>query len=49
MARASARPKPCKLRSGPLLDEVTTRLDELWSPDEIAQRLQLEVESQVVV
>ncbi len=36
------RPKPCKLRSGPLLDEVTKRLEQLWSPDEIAKRLALD-------
>ena len=39
-ARAHARrPKPCKLRAGRLLDEVTKRLEQLWSPDEIARRL----------
>ena len=39
-ARAQARrPKPCKLRAGRLLDEVTKRLEQLWSPQEIAQRL----------
>ena len=36
------RPKPCKLRSGPLLDEVSKRLEQLWSPDEIARRLPLD-------
>jgi IS30 family transposase len=36
------RPKPCKLRSGRLLDEVTHRLEQLWSPQEIAQRLRLD-------
>lgn len=42
-ARAAARrPKPCKLRAGRLLDEVTRRLEELWSPDEIARRLPLD-------
>ena len=42
LARAGARrPKPCKLRSGPLRDEVARRLLELWSPDEIARRLPL--------
>jgi len=42
-ARAAARrPKPCKLRAGPLLDEVTARLEQLWSPDEIARRLPLD-------
>ncbi len=42
-ARGEARrPKPGKLRAGPLRDEITRRLLELWSPDEIAQRLPLE-------
>ena len=42
-ARAAAmRPKPCKLRAGRLLDEVSKRLEELWSPDEIARRLPLD-------
>src|SRR5215203_2488962 len=36
------RPKPCKLRAGPLRDEVARRLLELWSPDEIARRLPLD-------
>lgn len=36
------RPKPCKLRAGRLLDEVSRRLGELWSPQEIAQRLRLD-------
>jgi transposase, IS30 family len=40
--QASRRPKPCKLRVGRLLDEVTKRLEELWSPDEIARRLPLD-------
>jgi len=39
---AARRPKPCKLRSGPLLDEVSKRLEQLWSPDEIARRLPLD-------
>ena len=39
---AARRPKPCKLRSGPLCDEVSRRLLELWSPDEIARRLPLD-------
>ena len=39
---AARRPKPCKLRAGPLLDEVTKRLEQLWSPDEIARRLPLD-------
>jgi IS30 family transposase len=38
----AGRPKPCKLRAGRLLDEVTKRLEQLWSPDEIARRLPLE-------
>ncbi len=42
-ARAAARrPKPCKLRTGRLLDEVAKRLEQLWSPDEIARRLPLD-------
>jgi transposase, IS30 family len=42
-AREQARrPKCCKLRRGPLLDEVSRRLKELWSPQEIAQRLALD-------
>jgi transposase, IS30 family len=36
------RPKPCKLRAGRLLEEVTKRLEQLWSPDEIARRLPLD-------
>lgn len=39
-ARAQVRrPKHFKLRSGPLLVEVSLRLLQLWSPDEIAGRL----------
>lgn len=39
-ARAqSRRPKPFKLHAGRLLDEVSRRLLELWSPDEISNRL----------
>jgi transposase, IS30 family len=42
-ARESARrPKPCKLRRGALLNQVSRRLRELWSPQEIAQRLPLD-------
>jgi len=42
-AREGARrPKPCKLRASRLRDEVTRRLLELWSPDEIARRLPLD-------
>jgi transposase, IS30 family len=40
--QAARRPKPCKLRAGRLLDEVTKRLEQLWSPDEIARRLPLD-------
>ncbi len=40
--KGARRPKPCKLRSGPLCDEVARRLLELWSPDEIARRLPLD-------
>ena len=36
---AARRPKPCKLRAGRLRDEVAKRLEQLWSPDEIARRL----------
>lgn len=42
-ARSCARrPKPCKLHRGPLLREVARRLQQLWSPQEIARRLPLE-------
>ena len=42
-ARGQARrPKACKLDRGPLHDEVARRLQELWSPDEIARRLPLD-------
>jgi IS30 family transposase len=42
-AREEARrPKPCKLRRGKLLREVTRRLEQLWSPEEIARRLPLD-------
>lgn len=40
--RRARRPKPCKLRPGPLRDEVARRLVALWSPDEIARRLPLD-------
>jgi IS30 family transposase len=41
-ARQEARrPKPCKLRKGKLLGEVSRRLTQLWSPEEIAHRLPL--------
>lgn len=33
------RPKPHKLRRGKLLREVSRRLRQLWSPDEISRRL----------
>lgn len=36
------RPKPWKLRHGRLLREVSRRLEQLWSPQEIARRLRLE-------
>ena len=42
-AREQARrPKPFKLASGRLLDEVARRLQQLWSPQEIAARLRLD-------
>ncbi len=41
-AREQARrPKPFKLASGRLLEEVASRLEQLWSPEEIAARLRL--------
>ena len=36
------RPKPAKLCRGPLLTEVTKRLGQLWSPQEISERLVLD-------
>lgn len=36
------RPKPCKLRRGKLLREVSQRLEQLWSPQEISRRLPLD-------
>lgn len=36
------RPKPCKLRWGRLLREVSRRLEQLWSPQEISRRLPLD-------
>jgi IS30 family transposase len=39
---ASRRPKPAKLAHPPLVRQVTTWLEELWSPQEIAERLRLE-------
>jgi len=42
-ARAQARrPKPFKLRRGRLLQEVSRRLEHLWSPQQIARRLPLD-------
>ncbi len=42
-ARTQARrPKPCKLRRGRLLREVSRRLEHLWSPQQISRRLVLE-------
>lgn len=42
-ARQQARrPKPCKLRRGRLLREVSRRLEQLWSPQEISRRLPLD-------
>ncbi|PFG33918.1 IS30 family transposase [Sanguibacter antarcticus] len=42
-ARAQARrPKAFKLGTGPLLQEVATNLEQLWSPQEIAARLRLD-------
>ena len=42
-AREQARRlKPCKLRRGRLLREVSRRLEQLWSPEEIARRLALD-------
>ncbi len=36
------RPKPCTLRHGRLLREVSRRLEQLWSPQEISRRLRLD-------
>ena len=36
------RPKVCKLRAGRLRGEVAKRLEQLWSPQEIAQRLRVD-------
>ena len=42
-AEASAwRPKPAKLAHPPLVRQVSTWLEQLWSPEEIAERLRLE-------
>jgi transposase, IS30 family len=40
--REARRPKPCKLRRGKLLREVSRRLEQLWSPEEITRRLPLD-------
>lgn len=40
--QCARRPKPSKLTRGPLLREVTRRLRQLWSPQEIARRLPLD-------
>jgi IS30 family transposase len=40
--RRARRPKTAKLVRGPLLDKVTEWLQEWWSPEEIARRLQME-------
>jgi len=39
---SSRRPKPTKLAHPPLARQVTTWLERLWSPQEIAERLRLE-------
>jgi transposase, IS30 family len=39
---SSRRPKPAKLAHPPLVRQVTSWLEELWSPQEIAQRLRLD-------
>jgi transposase, IS30 family len=36
------RPQPCKLRHGRLVWEVSRRLEQLWSPQEISRRLRLD-------
>lgn len=42
-ARQQARrPKAYKLGAGRLLDEVSRRLEQLWSPEEISNRLELD-------
>jgi IS30 family transposase len=38
----AGRPKPCKLAKGRLLREVSRRLEQLWSPQEISRRLALD-------
>jgi IS30 family transposase len=39
---SSKRPKPAKLAHPPLVRQVSTWLERLWSPQEIAERLRLE-------
>src|SRR5271154_5926921 len=39
---SSRRPKPAKLAHPPLVRQVTTWLERLWSPQEVAQRLRLD-------
>ena len=39
---SARRPKPAKLAHPPLVRQVTTWLEKLWSPQEIAERLRLE-------
>ena len=39
---SSRRPKPAKLAHPPLVRQVSTWLEKLWSPQEIAERLRLE-------
>ncbi len=39
---SARRPKPAKLAHPPLARQVTTWLERLWSPQEIAERLRLE-------
>ncbi len=36
------RPKPCKLEKGRLQRELASRLEELWSPQQISRRLALD-------
>ena len=40
--RAAWHPKECKVPSGRLLNEVTMRLERLWWPDALTERLGLE-------
>jgi IS30 family transposase len=40
--RETGRPKPAKLRRGPLLTVVTRGLEAYWSPQEISRRLRLD-------